>query len=295
MVWASLVYVRVKMPKLLEAKPLVESRIIELKNQCEQLKKKQIQPSMKVVLVGENPASLSYIKNKQKLCEQIGASFKLVQLDIAVSETEFLQEINKINLDKKTHGAIVQLPLPDHLSKLDVSNLIEARKDIDGFHSENIYGVFSGKDTLFPCTPKGIMSLCKHYKIELTGKKVVIIGRSLIVGKPLAMLMLNQNATVTICHSKTQDLKNETKKADIIIAAIGKANFVDSTFLNDSKKQILIDVGINKVNGKLCGDINFDDVKDKVQAITPVPGGVGPLTVLSLIENLLTAVGKQNE
>ncbi len=278
------------MSTLLSSKPIVEQTTEILKNKCETLKKRGIAPFMKVILVGNNPASLSYIKNKQKLCEKVGAKFELVHLDEKCSENDLLTETNKINSDDNVHGAIVQLPLPKQLSHIDVSTLIASHKDIDGFHPNNIHAAMTGnEDALLPCTPKGVLSVCDFYKIDLKAKDVVIIGRSMIVGKPLAMLMTNRSATVTLCHSQTKNIKEKTKKADIIVVAIGKGNFLDESYLNSEQNQVLIDVGINRVNDKLCGDINFENTKDKCSAITPVPGGIGPLTVLSLIENLFKA------
>ncbi len=281
------------MSEILKANPIVETRSQELKSKCDELKNQGIEPFMKVILVGDNPASLSYIKNKKKLCEKVGAKFELIHLDATITEDDLIEVTQNINQDPLVHGCIIQLPLPSHLSHIDVSHLINPQKDIDGFHPENLYcamvGDFNG---LLPCTPQGVLSLCDYYKIDLSGKNVVIIGRSMIVGKPLAILMTNRNATVTLCHSRTQNMKELTKKADIIVTAIGKANFLDSSFLNEKSNQYLIDVGINKYNGKLCGDINFTEVENKVKGVTPVPGGIGPLTVLSLIENLLKAAGR---
>jgi methylenetetrahydrofolate dehydrogenase (NADP+)/methenyltetrahydrofolate cyclohydrolase len=277
------------MSEILKSAPIIEQTATQLKEKVEALRKSGITPFMKVVLVGNNPASVSYIKNKQKLCEKVGAKFELVHLEESVSESDFLKEIDEINSNDLVHGAIIQLPLPRHLENLDVARLIDADKDIDGFHPENIYNVMVGKDGLLPCTPTGVMKILDHYRVKLEGKHVCVIGRSMIVGKPVSMLLQNRNATVTMCHSRTQNLEEITKQSDIIVTAIGKPNFLSKKHLNETGKQVLIDVGINRKDGKLCGDIDFEGTKNLVAAITPVPGGVGPMTVLSLIENLIRA------
>lgn len=279
------------MAKLLLAKDVVDKKIPELTNKCLRLTGQGLTPKMCVILIGDNPASLIYIRNKRRLCNSVGADFELVELDKDISKTEFLSEINKVNNDESITGCFVQLPIPKHLQDIDVTNLINPTKDVDGFHGDSIVHIYRDSNEGFlPCTPKGILELCKHYDIELSGKHAVVIGRSLIVGKPLSILLTNKNATVTLCHSKTTDLKYFTKQADIIISAVGRTRFLDESYLNEEKQQVIIDVGINKdENNKTCGDVNFDSVKNKVAAITPVPGGVGPLTVLSLIENLILA------
>jgi methylenetetrahydrofolate dehydrogenase (NADP+)/methenyltetrahydrofolate cyclohydrolase len=276
------------------AKPIVDSQIEKLQAEVQKLKKK---PSMKVVLVGENQASKVYINHKKKKCEQIGADFELIHLPEETSEVEFLSKVKELNQLPTVNGLFIQLPLPKHLSHIDTTNLVDPEKDVDGFHYKNVADIYSGNissSTLLPCTPKGILSLLDFYKIDISGKHVVVIGRSLIVGKPMGLLCLNRNATVTYCHSRTQNIQEFTKKADIIISAVGKPKWLNSNYIEQSKKTILIDVGINRdENNKLCGDIDFDDVKDNVSMMTPVPGGVGPLTVLSLMENLLIATKKQ--
>ena len=264
-----------------------------LKSDCKALKEKNIFPSMKVVLVGNDPASIIYTSNKKKFVEKIGALCEIVTLDEKVSEQIFLDVINKINNDESIHGCIIQLPLPKHLSHLDAGHFVIKEKDIDGFHPENLYALLSNKVDQFSfisCTPKGILTLMQENQIDIAGKNVVIVGRSMIVGKPLAMLLTNQNATVTLCHSQTKNLKDLTKKSDILISAIGKANFIDESFLSTNKNQVIIDVGMNTDSqGQLCGDVNFANVVDLVMAITPVPGGVGPMTIVSLAQNLLQA------
>lgn len=279
------------MTKLLLAKPVVENSVSKLNNKCLELQERGLTPKMRVILVGDNPASKIYIRNKSKLCHKVGANFELVELPADTSEEKFISEINKMNLDDSVTGCFVQLPVPKHLQHLDITGLIDAKKDVDGFHGKNAMHIYKNdRNGFLPCTPKGIINLCKFYDIELEGQHVVIIGRSLIVGKPLSLLLTNKNATVTLCHSKTKDIKKFTKQADIIVSAVGHPRYLNEDYLSDSCNQVVIDVGINKDDkNKTCGDVDFENIKDKVKAITPVPGGVGPLTVLSLIENLTEA------
>lgn len=278
------------MTKILTAKQLVDERIPALKIKCAELTTLGLKPSMKVILVGDNPASLLYIKNKKKLCKRIGADFELIHLPVETSADELTARAAQLNKDPNTTGLFIQLPLPAHLKSLPVAELISQEKDVDGFHPLNIYELYSNrkKSGLYPCTPRGIVKLLDFYKIDIAKKNIVVIGRSMIVGKPLATLLGNLNATVTLCHSKTKDLKAHTSRADIIISAVGSPRYFNKEYLRASQDQVLIDVGINQdQNKKLCGDMDFDNIKDFCQAITPVPGGIGPLTVLSLIENLM--------
>ncbi len=281
-------------PKILAAHPLVVELKKDLRLRCEKLKNRGIIPSMCVVLVGDNPASLTYIKNKQKVCEEIGAHFKLVQMPASVEAQDFLNQLHQLNQDHSVHGIIIQLPVTESLKNLNIPNLVTPEKDIDGFNGANTQAIYTGTTNLqllLPCTPKGIINLLNYYGINVDGKHVVVIGRSLIVGKPLAMLLSNLNATVTLAHSKTKNLKQITQTADIIVSAIGKSEFITPDYLGHSP-QILIDVGINNLNGKLTGDIS-KEAQEKASAYTPVPGGVGPMTVISLIENLITATENQ--
>lgn len=282
--------------KLLKSKPVIDKRVDDLKNKCSKLKDRGIVPNMKVILVGDNPASVIYTRNKKKFMERIGAECEIIKLPKDLDEWEFLKKVEEISTNDKVHGCFVQLPLPVQLSHIDVGELIPPHKDVDGFHSKNIYQMMhgdSGEKALLPCTPKGMITLMQEYGIDLNGKNVVMIGRSMIVGKPMAMLLLNHNATVTICHSRTKNLQEQTKNADIIISAIGKAKFLTQDFLRESKDQVIIDVGMNHdESGKLCGDVDFNGVQDHCAQITPVPGGVGPMTILSLAENLVTAASK---
>lgn len=284
--------------KILSAAPVVAQIKKDLILRCEALKKRGLTPSMCVVLVGDNPASMSYIRNKKKMCEEIGAKFQLRHLSEKIDETEFLNEISKLNADASINGIIIQLPVSDKLKNLPLPNLVAPEKDIDGFHGINTQNLYSGStdlSLLLPCTPKGIINLLKFYQIDPQGKNVVVVGRSLIVGKPLSMLLSNLDATVVLAHSKTKQLRDFTHQADILISAIGQAHFFDRTYFNPSRKTVVIDVGMNTLEGKLTGDVNQDDVKDVVAAMSPVPGGVGPMTVISLIENLISATEKQSK
>lgn len=282
--------------KLLTARPVVEKIKQDLLQRCGALKARGIMPTMGVILVGDNPASIRYIRNKKKLCEEIGARFFLHQLDQNISPSEFVAIVNSLNEDPNVHGIIIQLPVSEKLKELDIRNLVIPEKDIDGFHGKNTQLLYAGTtdmSLLLPCTPKGIISLLKHYGIEVEGKQVVVVGRSLIVGKPLAMLLSNFNATVTMAHSKTRNLSDLTRRAELVISAIGQPRYLDAGFFDKKTGTIVIDVGINTIDGKLTGDVNFDEVSPLVKAISPVPGGVGPMTVVSLIENLITACENQ--
>ena len=277
--------------KILAAQPLVDEIKKDLKSRCESLKTRGTIPSMCVVLVGDNPASLSYIRNKKKICEEVGATFNLLQLPSTITESEFLKHIDDLNHDPKVHGIIIQLPVSETLKKLDLPNLVTASKDIDGFHGKNTQNIYTGSTNLkllLPCTPKGIVHLLNYYGVEIAGKHAVVLGRSLIVGKPLSMLLTNFNATVTIAHSHSENLEEITRSADILISAIGKTHIVTAKHINPAKKTVVIDVGMNTLNGKLTGDV-APEVMNVAAALSPVPGGVGPMTVVSLIENLITA------
>lgn len=282
--------------RILSAKPVVEKVKLELKARCEDLKRRGKFPAMSVVLVGDSPASLSYIKNKKKLCEEIGARFTLHQLPSSMAKIPFLKLIEELNNDPATTGIIIQLPVSQGLKYLELHNLVLPAKDIDGFHNQNTQKLYEGTtdlSLLLPCTPKGVINLLRHYQITIPGKDVVVVGRSLIVGKPLSMLLSNMSATVTVAHSKTKDLKKLTRNSDIIIAAMGQAHYFDESFFEKNQHSVVIDVGMNLLNGKLVGDVNTEAVKELVADISPAPGGVGPMTVLSLIENLINATEKQ--
>ena len=244
-------------------------------------------PGLAVVLVGDDPASAVYVKNKNKTCKNIGfQSFEHI-LPENTSENKLLNLINELNNDDQVNGILVQLPLPSHISSKKILVSIDPQKDVDGFHLENVGRLVTGNALFKPCTPAGIIKLLDEYKIEIEGKNAVIIGRSNIVGKPVSFLLLERNATVTICHSRTKDLPSITRSADILIAAIGKPNFVSLDMVKNNA--VVIDVGINRLDGKLVGDVDFASVSKQASLITPVPGGVGPMTIAMLMENTLQA------
>jgi len=279
------------MTKILSSKPIVDHAIVDLKHQCDVLRNKGVIPCLKVILVGENSASLVYTSNKKKFCDKIGADCEIVRLKENTSSEELVALLIKLGADKSVHGIIVQLPLPKHLNGLQVDTLIPPNKDVDGFHPLNLGSMLIGKSKSFlPCTPKAIINLLKYYQISISGKNAVIIGRSNIVGKPIGILLLQENATVSYCHSYTKDLSFFTRHADIVVAAIGKAKFLDNRFFDINKQATVIDVGMNRDNeGKLCGDVDYEKVFPIVSGITPVPGGIGPLTIIGLLQNLLQA------
>lgn len=281
------------MTQILSSAPIKKKITKELKNECKFLIENGIHPYLKVILVGSNPASLVYTAAKKKFCERIGAKCDIVVLGENINQKTFLEVIADINQDKNVHGCIIQLPLPKHLSHLDIGKLITKEKDVDGFHPENLYAVLSNRvsnEHFVSCTPKGIITLLLENNIEIANKRVAIIGRSMIVGKPLACLFTNYDATVTLCHSKTPNIKEITKQCDIIVSAVGIAHLIDESFISNKKNQIVIDVGMNTdTEGLLCGDVDFEKIKDLTLAITPVPGGVGPMTIVSLAQNLLQA------
>ena len=246
-----------------------------------------ITPKLVIIMVGNNPASQIYVRNKIKSATYCGINAELIKLEENITNEELIDIVEKLNVDNSVHGIIVQLPLPKHMNEAMIINTVKAEKDVDGFGIINKGKLFSGIKCLVSATPSGIMKLFEEYNIDLTGKNAVVIGRSNIVGKPMSMLLLNANATVTITHSKTKNLSEITKNADIIIAAVGKANFVTSDMVKEGA--IIIDVGINRIDDKIYGDVDFENVKEKASYITPVPGGVGPLTIVSLLENTLKA------
>lgn len=279
------------MPLILTARPIVEDAIQSLKQRVQSLKRAGRTPFLKVILVGEHAPSLLYTQNKKKFCEGVGAKCEIVHLPGDVSQDTLLDAIARCNVNPQVHGCFIQLPLPLHLGHLSVEALVAPKKDVDGFHNETIGRIYQGEDEsklLAPCTPKGIIKLLKYYQIAPEGKHVVIIGRSYIVGRPLSLMMTNHHATVTLCHSRTLNLKKFTTSAEIIVSAVGRPSFLDADFIG-SNKPVVVDVGINMLGGKLCGDAKFHEIAELCSGITPVPGGVGKLTVLSLIENLVLA------
>lgn len=258
-----------------------------IKNKVDELKTKDIVPTLVVILVGDVQASASYVRQKEKFASKAGINSEVRKFPNSISELEILDEILKINLDNNVHGVIVQLPLPDHISVTKVLNTIDPSKDVDGFTPTNVGKLFLGEETLVSCTPKGIMLLLESTKTDLKGKNVTVIGRSNIVGKPVSILCQQKHATVTMCHSRTRDLTAKLSDADVIIVAVGVPKFINGDQI--PKGSIVIDVGIHNVDGKLCGDVDFESAQEKASAITPVPGGVGPMTVCALIENTVIA------
>ena len=259
----------------------------DLKNKVLELNKKNIKPKLIVMLVGDMKASASYVAQKEKFAVKAGIESDIMRFEATVTEEEILTQIDNINNDKSIHGVIVQLPLPDHISVTKVLNKIDPSKDVDGFTPTNVGKLFLGEDTLVSCTPKGIMQMLASTGTNLSGKNVTVVGRSNIVGKPVAILCLQQNATVTICHSRTKDLNSKLADADVIIVAVGIPKFINGDQIPEGC--IVIDVGIHNIDGKLCGDVDFESASQKASAITPVPGGVGPMTVCALIENTIIA------
>jgi|TARA_B100000586_G_scaffold56868_2_gene38890 methylenetetrahydrofolate dehydrogenase (NADP+)/methenyltetrahydrofolate cyclohydrolase len=264
----------------------------DLKNRVDALNKRNIKPKLVVMLVGDVKASASYVRQKEKFAVKAGIASEVVRFESSATEDEILNKIDAINNDDKIHGVIVQLPLPDHISITKVLNKIDPSKDVDGFTPTNVGKLFLGEETLVSCTPKGIMQMLSSTGVDLTGKNVTVIGRSNIVGKPVSILCQQQNATVTMCHSKTKDLNAKLSDADVVIVAVGVPKFVDGSQIPEGA--IVIDVGIHNIDGKLCGDVDFESACEKASAITPVPGGVGPMTVCALIENTIIAAERIN-
>ena len=265
----------------------------QVKQECDKLKAKGVTPGLAVIIVGDDPASQVYVRNKERACEKCGFYSVKYALDADTTQDELNALIDKLNKDEKINGILCQLPLPKHLDDKEVIHRIDHIKDVDAFHPVNVGAIMIGDYNFLPCTPAGVMELIHSTGVDITGKKAVVIGRSNIVGKPMAMLLLHENATVEITHSKTVDLKSITKEADILVAAIGRAKFVTADMVKDGA--VVIDVGMNRdENGKLCGDVDFENVKDKCSFITPVPGGVGPMTISMLMRNTLTAAKLQN-
>ncbi len=245
-------------------------------------------PGLAVIIVGDNPASQVYVRNKKKACEQVGFNSWVYEMPESTTQDELNALIDKLNCDSTVHGILVQLPLPKHLDEEEIILRIKPEKDVDAFHPYNVGRITIGDPKFLPCTPAGIMELLKRSNIEISGKECVVIGRSNIVGKPMALLLLAENGTVTVCHSKTRDLKDVCKRADILVVAIGKADFVTADMVKEGA--VVIDVGMNRnAEGKLTGDVDFASVSEVASYITPVPGGVGPMTITMLLQNTLTA------
>lgn len=278
--------------ELLNGKKLAQKLQQEMTQEVTELKEKGLQPGLAVILVGEDPASQVYVRNKERAANNIGMYSVVYRLPETTSEADLITKIEELNHDDKVHGILVQLPLPKHINEDLVLDTIDPAKDVDGFHPMNLGSLFAGKPTMIPCTPAGIMELIKLSGLDLAGKNAVIIGRSNIVGKPMAHLLLQANATVTICHSKTKDLPKVAKQADVLVVAIGRANFVTADFVKEGA--VVIDVGINRdENNKLTGDVKFDEVAPLTSYITPVPGGVGPMTITMLMRQTIDAAKRK--
>ena len=278
--------------ELIDGKKLAKEIRENLKLKCDELKKEGINPKLAVIMVGEDKASKVYVKNKSKACNEIGIEFEEFILDENIEQKDLMELIQKLNNDKTVNGILLQSPIPRHLDINEAFKTIAPEKDVDGFNPVNVGKLSLNQDTFVSCTPYGIMKMFEAYNINLEGKDVVIVGRSNIVGKPLIQCCLNKNATVTVCHSKTKDLKEHTKNADIVIAAIGKSKFVTEDMIK--KDAVVIDVGINRgEDGKLTGDVDFENVSKKASFITPVPGGVGPMTIAMLMNNVIKAASKK--
>ena len=274
--------------KILDGK-LIKGQILEeLKSEVDKL---TIKPNLVVIQVGNNDASNIYINQKKKMAEYVEYEFSLLKYPEDVLEEELISKINELNGDKSVHAILVQMPLPKHLNSTNIQNAVSVLKDVDGLNDINAGRLFHNKDGLFPCTPLGVMEMLKRYNIDVAGLAAVVVGRSNLVGRPMAMMLTNNDATVTVCHSKTENLKKYTSVADLLVVAVGHASLITEDMVKDGA--IVIDVGINRVNDKLCGDVDYDNVSKKASYITPVPGGVGQMTVAMLGVNVLSAYKKQ--
>jgi len=275
----------------IDGKEVSRKKRIEIQTNVQNLKKEGVVPGLAVILVGNDDASRTYVANKQKACKELGIYSELITFDSTVTQDILLSKIYELNESNEIHGILVQLPLPDHLDEDEIINAISPMKDVDGFHPINVGKMVIGQDALMPCTPSGVIVMLEDKGISLSGKHVVIVGRSNIVGKPLGQMLLNRDATVTYCHSKTRDLASYTNQADILVAAVGRANFITADYVKQGA--VVIDVGINRnEEGKLCGDVAYHQVKDMASYITPVPGGVGPMTITMLMYNTAKAARK---
>ncbi len=280
--------------ELLKGKEVAQKTREKLKEEVTTLKEKGINPKLAVIMVGDDSASQIYVRNKSKVCNEIGIEFDEYLLPEKTKQKELLELIEKLNDDKTINGILLQSPIPQHLDINEAFRTISPEKDVDGFHPTNVGKLVLGQDTFISCTPFGIMKIFEDYNINLEGKNAVVIGRSNIVGKPMSQCLLNKNATVTICHSRTKNLPEITKQADVVVAAIGKPCFVTADMVK--KDAIVIDVGINRgEDGKIKGDVDFENVKEKASYITPVPGGVGPMTIAMLMSNVVKASKEQNK
>ena len=276
------------MAVIIDGKELAKKIRMDLKEEVTELKNKGINPKLAVIMVGDDKASKVYVKNKSKACEEIGIEYEEFLMDSNITMNELLDLIDELNNRKDIHGILLQSPIPKNLDIYQAFNKIDYRKDVDGFHPINVGKLSIGEDCFISCTPYGVIKMLEAYDIDIEGKNVVIIGRSNIVGKPLIQCMLKKNGTVTVCHSKTENIKEITENADILVAALGKAKFITEDMVKDGA--VIIDVGINRTEeGKLVGDVDFENVKEKASFITPVPGGVGPMTIAMLMTNVVKA------
>lgn len=272
--------------KIISGKEIATQLREEMKVEVNKLKEQGVTPGLAVILVGDDPASHSYVKGKKKGCEEVGIYNRSIEVPATLTEEELLGMIDELNHDDAFHGILVQLPLPDHIDEKKVIERISPEKDVDGFHPINVGRMMTGQKAFVSCTPFGILKMVQLQNIEIEGKHVVVVGRSNIVGKPVGQLFLNENATVTYCHSRTKNLKEMTMQADILIVAVGKANFIGKDHIKEGA--VVIDVGVNRLDtGKLCGDVIFEEAKEVASYITPVPGGVGPLTITMLLYNTI--------
>ena len=280
------------MATTIDGKNLAKRIRKELKEDCDELKKKNIDPKLAVIMVGDDPASKVYVRNKSRACEDVGIDYEEFILKEETTQEELIKLIKKLNNDKTINGILLQSPIPKHLNINEAFKAITYMKDVDGFTPSSVGKLCIGEDTFISCTPYGVMKMFEEYNINLTGKDVVILGRSNIVGKPLIQCCLQKNATVTVCHSKTKNLAEHTKRADVVISAIGQSKFVKADMVKNGA--VIIDVGINRgEDGKLTGDVDFENVEKKASYITPVPGGVGPMTIAMLMNNVIKATKEQ--
>ncbi|MFT4415639.1 bifunctional methylenetetrahydrofolate dehydrogenase/methenyltetrahydrofolate cyclohydrolase FolD [Fredinandcohnia humi] len=276
---------------VISGKELAQVKRNEIATEVKELAKESIIPGLAVLLVGNNPASRSYVTAKARACQELGIHSILLEYPDTITEESLLSEIDRLNNDSSIHGILVQLPLPSTINEIAVIERISPSKDVDGFHPINIGRMMVGQDSFLPCTPFGIVEMVKSKKLPIEGKHVVVVGRSNIVGKPVGQLFLNENATVTYCHSRTTNLKEITRQADILVAAVGRANFITGDYIKDGA--VVIDVGVNRLEtGKLCGDVLFEEGMEKASYITPVPGGVGPMTITMLLYNTVQSAKK---
>jgi methylenetetrahydrofolate dehydrogenase (NADP+)/methenyltetrahydrofolate cyclohydrolase len=278
--------------QILDGKALAAATRAALKQKVEALVQRGVRPGLTVIIAGDDPASKVYVRNKTLAAEEIGVRSQLIEYKKDVSETELLQRVAALNADRAVHGILVQLPLPKHIDGARVLESIAPEKDVDGFHEANLGALMAGRTGVVPCTPLGCMRLIEHAGVQIAGRHAVVVGRSNIVGKPVAHLLLQRDATVTICHSKSKDLKAITKQADILVAAVGRAKLVTAEMVKPGA--CVIDVGINRLpDGKLAGDVDYEAVKEVAGWITPVPGGVGPMTIAMLLENCIRAASRE--